>query len=190
VFALLAAIAMFLDAASPAPTQAAAAGFDQGVDSATCEGGYNGTMTVDIVQVDPSDGFLKADVRDATDAENDRQGTQAGLIIRPDGTLVVTDGKIDEDMATIVPYLGTSFFADHPLQQGAQWVSDSTSSDGVDYETTTTVSSVDGDVANISIVTADVVMIRRASGDSADASRRVHYHFDRTSDTLDKTSGH
>jgi len=190
--------------------------YDQAVDSATAVGGYHGSMTIDVVQVDPSNGYLKAHVKDSTTALNYRAPTEEDIIIHPDGELIVTAGKVDEDMATIVPYLATKYFGDNTLQQGNQWSTYSTS-DGIDYKTTTTVSSVSGDVATISLETKaekgvmngafeiegkvgyeasklvplslDVIMTRQASGVSDEGSHTVHYHFDRVSDTLDKPSG-
>lgn len=126
--------------------------FDQGTDTATSVGGYSGSMTIDVMQVDPSDGYLLTRVSDRTNALNDRTPTEADIIVHADGTLVVTDGKVDEDMATIVPYLGTKYFGDNALQQGNQWTADLTS-DGIAYTTTTTVSNVAGDLATISLVT-------------------------------------
>jgi hypothetical protein len=126
--------------------------YEQGTDTSTSVGGYNGSMTIDILQVDPSNGYLKAHVKDSTNALNYRAPNEADIIIHPDGELIVTAGKVDEDMATIVPYLGTKYFGDNELQQGNQWASYSTS-DGIDYKTTTTVSGVSGDVATISLET-------------------------------------
>ena len=126
--------------------------YDQGTDSATSVGGYNGSMTIDIMKVDPSDGYLLAHVKDTTNALNYRAPTESDIIIHADGTLAVTNGKLDEDMATIMPFLGTKYFGDNTLQQGNSWVTYSTS-DGLEYETTTDVSSVSGDVAAMSLVT-------------------------------------
>jgi hypothetical protein len=230
-------LAAFLADAAPAPTAAPSAGplreivykysldvtgsstaqsYEQGVDSATAVGGYNGSMTVDVLQVDPSDGSLLAHVRDKTNALNYRAPTEADIVIHPDGTLVVTNGKVDEDMATILPYLGTKFFGDNALQQGNQWSTYSTS-DGIDYKTTDTVSNVSGDVATLSVVTKadkgvmngsfeiegkvgyeaaklvpislDVFMTRQESGLSEEGTHTIHYRFDRVSDTLDKPAG-
>jgi len=165
--------AILADAASSSTTAAAAAGplreivykyslnststtsaqsYEQGTDSSTAVGGYNGSMTIDILKVDPSNGYLLAHVRDQTNALNYRAPTEADIIIHADGTLIVTTGKVDEDMATVVPYLGTKYFGDNSLQQGNEWSTYSTS-DGIDYKTTTTVSSVSGTVANVSVVT-------------------------------------
>lgn len=172
MFAIMLA-AILADSSPPAPTAAPSAGplreivykyslnstgtttaqsYDQGTDTSTAVGGYNGSMTIDILVVDPSNGYLKAHVKDSTNALNYRAPTEADIIIHPDGELIVTAGKVDEDMATIVPYLGTKYFGDNVLQQGNQWASYSTS-DGIDYKTTTTVSGVSGDVATISLET-------------------------------------
>lgn len=126
--------------------------YDQGTDTATSVGGYSGTMTIDVMKVDPSNGYLLVDVKDQTNALNYRAPTEADIIVHDDGTLVVTSGKFDQDMSTIVPYLGTKYFGDNALQQGNQWETYSTS-DNIEYKTTTTVSGVNGDIATISLVT-------------------------------------
>lgn len=236
MFAIMLA-AFLADAAAPAPTAAPSAAplreivykysldrtgtttvqsYEQGVDSATSVGGYHGSMTIDIMKVDPSNGYLLAHVKDSTTALNYRAPTEADVIVHADGTLVVTNGKFDEDIATIVPFLGTKYFGDNVLQQGNSWASYSTS-DGIEYQTTTTVSTVSGDIATIALVTQaakgvmngsfqieskvgyeasklvpiylDEIMTRQGSGISQEGTTTVHYRFDRVSDTLDKPAG-
>jgi len=236
MFAIILA-AFLADATPPAPTAAPSAGplreivykysldrkseytsgsYDSPAQSNTQNAGYSGTMTIDVVQVDAAAGILKVAVQDRTNALNDRGGTNGTLVIRADGTVLAVDGKYDQDMTTILPYLATGYFAGHDLQQGAQWVTYSTE-DGIDYETTTTVSAVAGNDATVTTetkaqkgivngsfdiltklvyeatklvpISLDVQVRRNGSGDTAAADQSTHYHFDRVSDTLDKPAG-
>jgi hypothetical protein len=181
-------------------------------ESSRTTGGYWGTMTVDILQVDASDGYLKARLHEVTDAENGKLPFDAVFIVRPDGGLVIVSGSPDADMTSLMPYFATSYFGDNPLQQGSEWVSGSVVGK-TRYETTTTVTGVSGN--NVSIkavtkapngtmhndltidttleynapklvpVTLDVLSTLRGAGDTSTAEQVSHYHFDRTSDTLD-----
>lgn len=183
-------------------------------ESSTRASGFHGTMTIDVLEVD-SGGFLKADVKETTNAENGRNPFEAVFIVRPDGELVKESGDADADMTSIMRYFGTSYFADRALVQGQQWTTDLTYGT-VQYETTTTVTGADGDdvtfkslakavkgIGNGSLsiettlvydapklvpVTLDVRQIRMGSGDTASAEQVSHFHFQRVSDTLDKTN--
>jgi hypothetical protein len=184
-------------------------------ESQKATGGYSGTMTVDILQVDATSGFLKAAVHEATDAENGKTPFDAVFIVHPDGALTIVSGSYDADMTGLMPYFATSYFADRLLQQGIQWES-SSKFDKTPYTTTTTVVGVNGDDVSLKAVTKapgglgagdlvvdtalvydapklvpvtlDILATRRGSGDTSSAEQISHYHFDRISDTLDATT--
>lgn len=184
-------------------------------ESSTRTSGFAGTMTVDVLEVDAS-GFLKADVKETTDAENGRAPFEAVFIVRPDGNLVKVSGSQDDGMTSLVAYFGTQYFADATLSQGQQWTTDMTYG-AVQYEKTTSVTNVSGpDVTMKSTakavkgigngaltvrtsivyrasklvpVSLDVLQIRQGSGDTSAAEQTAHFHFDRISDTLDKSTG-
>jgi len=175
--------------------------------------GFNGTMTIDVLEVD-ADGYLKADVKEATDAENGTKPFEAVFIVRPDGNLVKVSGTEDDGMTSLMSYFGTQYFADHDLMQGAQWTTDMTYGK-VEYQTSSSVTASSGTDATIkstakavkglgngsltvqtSLVyrasklvplTLDVLQIRSGSGDTASSEQTSHFHFDRVSDTLDKS---
>lgn len=174
--------------------------------------GFHGTMTVDVLEVDSS-GFLKAEVKESTTAENGRQPFDATFIVRPDGEVVKTSGSDDPDMTSLIRYFGTSYFADRSLIEGQQWSTDLTYGK-VEFQTATTVTATNGDDVSIKAtskavkgigngtltietnlvynapklvpVKLDVVQVRSGSGDTASAEQVSHYHFERVSDTLDK----
>ncbi len=176
-------------------------------------GGYSGTMTVDILQVDGSSGFLKAAVHEATDAENGKAPFDAVFIVHPDGALTIVSGSYDADMTGLMAYFATSYFADRLLQQGIEWTS-SAMFGKTAYTTTTTVVGVTGDEVSLKAVTKapgglgsgdllvdtqlvydapklvpvtlDILATRHGWGDTSSAEQISHYHFDRISDTLDK----
>ncbi len=182
-------------------------------------GGYTGTLTVDVLQVDPSDGYIKVEARDATDAENGKKPNDATFVVHPDGALTIVSGNYDSDMLTLLPYFGTQYFGPHdPLQQGMQWSDSSTydigNSQTIPVESTTSVASVSGDDAQIKVSTQtarvpngsfsidlsllynaaklvplslDVRTTRRGFGDSSTGEHTTHFHFQRVSDTLDKS---
>jgi len=181
-------------------------------ESSTKTTGFSGTMTVDVLQVDSS-GYLKAEVKEMTDAENGKKPFDAVFIVRPDGQLVRASGSDDPDMDDLMQYLGTSYFAGRVLQQGEQWTSTSVF-DKTEYDTTTSVTGVNGDdvmlkaemkahgamstsntvdtsivynAAKLVPVALDVLRIQQGSGDTSNAEETFHYHFDRVSDTLDPT---
>lgn len=184
-------------------------------ESSTRSSGFNGTMTVDILEVD-ADGFLKCDVKESTNAENGRAPFEAVFIVRPDGNLVIVSGTQDEGMTSLVRYFGTQYFLNRTLASGQQWTDDTTY-DKVEYQTTTDVTGTSGDdvsmkstakavkgVGNGSLtiesslvyraaklvpVSLDVIQIRQGSGDTSSAEQTAHFHFDRLSDTLDKPAG-
>lgn len=184
-------------------------------ESSTRTSGFSGTMTVDVLEVDSS-GFLKADVKETTDAENGRAPFEAVFIVRPDGNLVKVSGSQDDGMTSLVAYFGTQYFADRALSPGQQWTTDMTYGK-VQYETTTSVTGTSGgDVsmkstakavkgigngsltlqtslvyraAKLVPVSLDVLELRQGSGDTSAAEQTAHYHFDRISDTLDKPAG-
>lgn len=181
-------------------------------ESSTRASGFHGTMTVSILEVDQN-GFLKAEMKESTNAENGRAPFDATFIVRPDGELVKASGDDDPDMTSLMRYFGTSYFAGQTLVTGQQWTTDETYG-AVQFETKTTVTGADGDdvtfsaltkalkgVGNGSLtvqtklvydapklvpVTLDVQQIRMGSGDTASAEQVSHYHFQRVSDTLDK----
>jgi hypothetical protein len=184
-------------------------------ESSRSSSGYSGRMTIDILQVDPTSGYLKAAVHETADAENGRAPFDAVFIVHPDGSLINVSGSYDADMTNLMPYFGATYFDDHPLQQGTQWVDGSTFNK-TQYETTTTVTGVEGDdvslrsdtkvvhgLMNGSLstvttltydapklvpITLDVLSTRIGSGDTSNAEQVSHYHFDRLSDTLDPTN--
>ena len=178
--------------------------------SQTTATGYSGTMTVDILQVDPS-GYLKASIHETTDAANGARPFDATFIVRPDGQLVTASGSPDADMTGLMSYFATKYFGDHVLSQGEQWI-DGSIIDKVEYDTTSTVTNVNGDditirkvmkvpgAANGSLyvdtmlvynaaklvpITLDIRSTHRGGGTTANAEQISHYHFDRVSDTLD-----
>ena len=185
--------------------------------SAGFEGGYNGTMTVDVLQVDPSDGYIKAEVHCETDAANGKKPDDAVFVVHPDGGLTIVSGNYDTDMLTLLPYFGTQYYGPHdPLQQGMQWTDATTFQDGkteIPAETVTTVTSVTGSSAQIQATTKatnvgtgfgielkvlynaqklvplnlDVRTMVRGESVNSTGERILHYHFDRVSDTLDKS---
>ncbi|HET9342510.1 MAG TPA: hypothetical protein VFO25_06325 [Candidatus Eremiobacteraceae bacterium] len=109
--------------------------------------GFRGTMTVDVLEVD-STGFLKAEVKENTDAENGAKPFDATFIVRPDGELVKLSGSDDADMTSLMRYFGTSYFADRSLVEGQQWSTDMTYGK-TEFQTDTTVTATSGD--NVSI---------------------------------------
>jgi len=181
-------------------------------ESSTRTSGFNGTMTVDILEVDP-DGYLKADVKETTNAENGRAPFEAVFIIRPDGNLVKVSGTDDSGVTSLMAYFGTHYFADRTLTEGQRWNTDETYGK-VEYQTTTTVTGTNRNDASMKSMTKavrgvgngaltiqtsmvyrasklvplslDVVQIRQGSGDTSSAEQTSHFHFDRISDTLDK----
>lgn len=174
--------------------------------------GFRGTMTVDVLEVDSS-GYLKAEVRESTNAENGAKPFDATFIIRPDGELVRVAGSDDGDMTSLMRYFGTSYFADHPLVEGQRWSTDMTYGK-TEFQTDTTVTATSGDAVSIASTAKavkgigngsltietklvynapklvplklDVIQIRAGSGDTASAEQVSHYHFERVSDSLDK----
>jgi len=179
--------------------------------SSTSKSGYSGTMTVDILQVDAS-GFIKADVHELTDAINQKGEAVSTFVVRPDGTLIVVSATYDNDMTTLMPYFGSSYYAGVQLAQGSTWINDSTA-DSMQLETTSTVTNVNGNYVTIQSIqkakqalmngsfkvetkivydapklvpiSVDVLVTRNGSGTTANAVQRTHYRFDRVSDTLD-----
>jgi hypothetical protein len=182
-------------------------------ESSTRASGFRGTMVVDVLEVDSS-GFLKAEVKETTDAENGREPFDAVFIVRPDGELVKVSGNDDPDMANLMRYFGTGYFADRTLVEGQQWTNDMTYG-ALQFETTTKVTGADGDDVSFALVSKalkgvgngsltvetnllyeasklvpvklDVRQVRMGSGDTASAEQVSHYHFERVSDTLDKS---
>lgn len=180
--------------------------------SSTGTSGFSGTMTIDVLEVDEN-GYLKADVKEATDAQNGAKPFDAVFIVRPDGNLVKVSGTDDAGMTSLVSFFGTKYFADQSLAQGEQWTTYMTYGK-IEYETTTSVTGTTGDdvsmkssakavkgLGNGSLtvqtslvyrasklvpLTLDVLQIRTGSGDTSDAEQTTHFHFDRVSDTLDK----
>ena len=194
--------------------QTATTGLAAPPESSTKTAGYRGTMTVDILQVDVDSGFIKAEVHEATNAENGTKPFDAVFIIRPDGGMVKASGSDDPDMDALMVYFATKYFADHNLAPGVTWTNIETV-DKVEYDTTTTVNGVDGnnvsmsaktkaprgvsggftidtnlvyDAAKLAPISLDVMSIRLGSGTTSSAEQAIHSHFDRISDTLDKTS--
>lgn len=193
--------------------QTATTGLAAPPESSKRASGFHGSMTVDVLEVDAS-GFLKAKVTETTNAENGRKPFVAVFIVRPDGELVKSSGDDDPDMTSLVRYFGTSYFADRALVEGQQWTTDMTYGP-VQFETTTTVIGADGDDVSIKLlskalkgvgngslnvetnlvydapklvpVTLDIHQIRMGSGDTASAEQVSHFHFQRVSDTLDKS---
>jgi len=183
--------------------------------SDTSVGGYSGMLTIDVLQVDGS-GYIKAEAHEQTDAENGKAPFDAVFVIDPDGTLRVVSGTYDQDMTSLLTYFGSSFFGDNQLAQGNTWQTASTV-DSLQLITTTTVTAVSGNDATIhSSTTAaagvmrgsydvettvvyrapklvpislDIVITRRASGDTNGNVQKTHFRFDRVSDTLDPPSG-
>jgi len=192
--------------------QTATTGLAAPPESQTRTSGFHGTMTVDVLEVD-STGFLKAEVKESTTAENGAKPFDATFIVRPDGELVMVSGSDDADMTSLMRYFGTSYFADRPLVEGQQWSTDMTYGK-TEFQTDTAVTATSGD--NVSIkstskavkgigngsltietslvynapklvpVKLDVVQIRSGSGDTAHAEQVSRYHFERVSDSLDK----
>ncbi|HEY7995113.1 MAG TPA: hypothetical protein VID24_12950 [Candidatus Eremiobacteraceae bacterium] len=184
-------------------------------ESSTHTSGFSGKLTVDVLEVDP-DGFLKADVKETTDAENGRVPFEAVFIVRPDGNLVKVSGTQDAGMTSLIAYFGTQYFADRKLAPGQQWTTEMAYGK-VQYETTTSVTRTSGDdvsmkstakavkgVGNGSLtvqasivyrasklvpVSLDVLQLRQGSGDTSAAEQTAHFHFDRVSDSLDKPTG-
>lgn len=174
--------------------------------------GFHGTMTVDVLEVDSS-GYLKAEVKENTNAENGAKPFDATFIVRPDGELVRVAGSDDSDMTSLMRYFGTSYFADHPLIEGQQWSTDLTYGK-TEFQTDTTVTATNGDAVSIKSTAKavkgigngsltietnlvynapklvplklDVIQIRSGSGDTASAEQVSHFHFERVSDSLDK----
>ena len=174
--------------------------------------GFHGTITVDVLEVD-STGYLKAEVKESTDAENGAKPFDATFIVRPDGELVKVSGSDDPDMTSLMRYFGTGYFADRSLIEGQQWSTDMTYGK-TEFQTDTTVTAASGDdvsikstskavkgIGNGSLtiettlvynapklvpVKLDVVQIRSGSGDTASAEQVSRYHFERVSDSLDK----
>ncbi|HEY7995114.1 MAG TPA: hypothetical protein VID24_12955 [Candidatus Eremiobacteraceae bacterium] len=181
-------------------------------ESQTRASGFHGTMTVDVLEVD-STGFLKAEVKEITTAENGKQPFDATFIVRPDGEVVKVSGSDDADMTSLMRYFGTSYFADRSLVEGQQWSTDMTYGT-TEFQTSTAVTGTSGDdvtikstskavkgIGNGSLtietslvynapklvpVKLDVVQIRAGSGDTASAEQVSRYHFVRVSDSLDK----
>jgi hypothetical protein len=179
--------------------------------SSTTPGGFSGTMTVDVLAAD-TEGYLKAEIHEATDALNGKAPFDAVFVIHPDGTLVAVSGSYDDSMTSLLPYLGRTYFADHPLTAGSTWETDTTA-DTLQLATTYTVTKVDGDNTTVQALTAakqgvvngslkvetkvvykapklvpitlDIMMTRSGGGDTASAVQSTHYHFDRASDTMD-----
>ena len=174
--------------------------------------GFHGTMTIDVLEVDSS-GYLKAEVKEQTNADNGRQPFDATFIVRPDGELVRVSGTDDADMTNLMRYFGTSYFADRSLIEGQQWSTDLTYGK-VEFQTATIVTATNGDDVSIKAtskavkgigngtltietnlvynapklvpVKLDVIQTRSGSGDTASAEQISRYHFERISDTLDK----
>src|SRR5207245_11671269 len=86
--------------------------------------GYQGTMTLDVMQVG-DDGSILVNVTEKTDASNDKKGATAQIVVHPDGGLVIAGGTYYNEMLTLVPYLATKYFGDRELQEGAKWQVDS-----------------------------------------------------------------
>lgn len=174
-------------------------------------GGYYGTITVDVLQVDGS-GFMKVGLHEQTDAENGQKPFDAVFVVGPDGSLRNVSGSYDEDMTDLLAYFGTSYFGDNQLALGNAWQTSSTV-DQLQLVTNTSVTAVNGDDATIhSSTTAkagvmrgsydvestivyrapklvpislDILITRRGSGDTSGAVQKTHERFDRVSDTLD-----
>lgn len=126
--------------------------------SSTRLGGYYGTITIDVLQVEASSGFMKVDVHEQTSAENGKNPFDVVFIVRPDGGMAKLSGTDDPDIDALVPYLATSYFGDHTLMEGATWKSDSTfdagKADAMQLETTTTVTGSNGNNVSIKSTTS------------------------------------
>ncbi len=126
--------------------------------SSTRVGGYYGTITVDVLQVEASSGFMKVEVHEQTSAENGKNPFDVVFIVRPDGGMAKLSGTDDPDIDALVPYFGTSYFADHTLAQGESWTNDSTfdagKADEMQLETTSTVVGSNGNNVSIKSVTS------------------------------------
>jgi hypothetical protein len=192
--------------------QTATTGLAAPPESQTRASGFHGTMTVDVLEVD-STGYLKAEVKESTNAENGKQPFDATFIVRPDGELVRVSGSDDGDMTSLMRYFGTSYFADRSLVEGQRWSTDMTYG-RTEFQTDTTVTATNGDAVSVKStskavkgigngsltietslvynapklvpVKLDVLQIRSGSGDTASAEQVSHYHFERVSDSLDK----
>lgn len=179
--------------------------------SAMNTAGYSGTITVDVIQVDP-DGSILAGVSEMTNAENQKKANTAQFVIHPDGALTAAGGTYDRDMLILLPYFATSYFADHSLQEGSSWQTSATN-DKVLSTTSFNVTKVDGDIATVSCVETDkggslngsvttrttvaykasllvpislnVQVSNDRTGMAATQSSRVIFNFDRVSDTRD-----
>lgn len=113
-------------------------------------GGLSGKMTVDVMQVDDS-GTMRLNVTtDFLNAVNAPKPLKCDVVIRSDGSMRIVSGDEPDDItATLLPYFGTAFFADHPLQEGSTWKVLSPAGDSGQLSTTFNVSNVSADSATI-----------------------------------------
>ena len=122
-------------------------------------GGSNvlsGKMTVDVTQVG-QDGSIRVSATDAYDsAVNAKKPFTADIVIHPNGDVVIVGGEAEDMMMTLLPYLGTRYFSDHDLQEGASWKLISPPGQS---QTTTTFN-----VSNVTHDTATVSSVGKATG--------------------------
>lgn len=185
--------------------------FGAAPDAATSNGGYSGTLTIDVKTVG-DDGSILIEATETTNATNAKKPNRADFVVHPDGSLVIVAGTYDDSMTTLLPYFATKFFGDHDLQLGASWEMNSIA-DKVQSTSKFTVSSIAGDSATIAIETQakggnlpgplsveakleykasllvplslDVVIINSGQSVASSANAQSHYHFARVSDTRD-----
>lgn len=155
--------------ASPAPTPAPLReivfkySYDRKVERSVAEFGapnlnvgttnaYAGTITVDVMEVDSANMILVS-VTDAARVTNGDKPIVGQVVVVPDGSLRIVGGDYDDTIETILPYMATNYFGDHPLQEGSEWIVLSPPSDKSQTTTKYTVSNVTADTATITSVT-------------------------------------
>jgi len=126
--------------------------------------GYAGRLTVDVMQVDPSNMILVAATDAVTGTVNMLKPLVGDIVISPSGDVKIVGGDYDDTMTTILPYLSTNYFGDHQLQEGASWKLITTAADKTQTTTTFNVSNVTTDTATITSTT------QAKSGDSSGVS--------------------
>jgi len=115
--------------------------------------GFAGKVTVDVMQVDAANLILVAATDAVSGTVNMTKPVVGNVVINPSGDLKFVGGEYDEAMTTILPFLATDYFGDHPLQEGATWKLISIAADKTKTTTTFNVSNVGADTATVSSTT-------------------------------------
>jgi hypothetical protein len=114
---------------------------------------FAGKLTIDVKQVDAASMILVSATDAVTGTVNMTKPVTGDVVISPSGDVKFVGGDYDEAMTTILPYLSTNYFGNHPLQEGATWKLISLAADKTKTTTVYSVSNVGADTATITSTT-------------------------------------